>query len=67
MANVKTSSVFVVYRSPHRDDWRWRLLGPGEQIIAVSGSGYPTEQACRDAIRELGTQAATAAVELVGY
>jgi uncharacterized protein YegP (UPF0339 family) len=50
---------FSIRQSPSaKHEWRWRMFGPGHQLIAVSGGGYGDKESCVQAIRDLSTLSA---------
>lgn len=42
-----------VYYKDAKGEWRWRLKAANGRIIADSGEGYSTEQACKDDIERV--------------
>ena len=48
---------FVFESAGSKKEWRWRLLGVGGRLVAVSGEGYPSKEACMEAVRMLALQA----------
>lgn len=40
---------FHIYKD-HKDEWRWRLKSANGKIIADSGEGYSSKQACQHGI-----------------
>jgi hypothetical protein len=50
---------FSIRQTPSRkQEWRWRMFGPAQKLIAVSGGGYGDEESCVQAIRDLSTLSA---------
>jgi uncharacterized protein YegP (UPF0339 family) len=47
---------FLFESAGSKKEWRWRLLGVGGRLVAVSGEGYPTKEACMQAVRMLALQ-----------
>jgi uncharacterized protein YegP (UPF0339 family) len=45
---------FSIRQTPNgKQEWRWRMFGPGQKLIAVSGLGYGDKESCVQAIRDL--------------
>ena len=51
---------FHIYKDA-AGEWRWRLKAANGKVLADSGEGYNTKQACKDGI-QLVKDAATAPV-----
>jgi uncharacterized protein YegP (UPF0339 family) len=56
---VATQAHFVIYMDA-AGRYRWRLRATNSEIIADSGQGYATNQACREAIQRVKYYAAVA-------
>jgi len=46
------------------NQWRWRLLASNGQVIAVSGEGYTTHDACKNGISSVRWNAAFASTDV---
>jgi uncharacterized protein YegP (UPF0339 family) len=55
---------FEVYKD-RGGEYRWRLRTQNKNVIASSGQGYASKQACLDGIESVKKNAADAAVEQV--
>jgi len=51
---------FHIYQD-HKNEWRWRLKAANGKVLADSGEGYNTKQACKDGV-DLVKGSATAVV-----
>ena len=50
---------FSIRQTPSgKQEWRWRMFGPGQKLIAVSGGGYGDKESCVQAVRDLSTLSA---------
>ena len=45
---------FSIRQTPNgKQEWRWRMFGPRQKLIAVSGGAYGDRESCVQAIRDL--------------
>jgi len=61
-ADKKPAATFEVYKDKG-GEYRWRLRMQNTKVIATSGEGYGTKQACEAAIESVKKNAADAPVE----
>ena len=45
-------------------DWRWRLKGPNDEVLA-SADGYPTRSECERAVMQIKQQIAAAPINFL--
>ena len=61
-AEKKAAAVFEVYKDK-AGEFRWRLRMTNTKVIATSGEGYASKQACEEGIESVKKHAADAAIE----
>jgi uncharacterized protein YegP (UPF0339 family) len=61
----KSTATFEVYKDK-AGDFRWRLRAQNTNVIASSGQGYSSKQACLDGIESVKKSAADAPVKEAG-
>jgi uncharacterized protein YegP (UPF0339 family) len=52
------------YYKDAKGEWRWRLKASNGRILADSGEGYTTEQACKDDINRVKGSSGAPVVEI---
>ena len=58
----KSAATFEVYKDK-AGEFRWRLRMTNTKVIATSGEGYASKQACEEGIESVKKHAADAAIE----
>ena len=61
-ADKKPAATFEIYKDK-AGEYRWRLRMTNTKVIATSGEGYGSKQACEEGIESVKKHAADAAVE----